>query len=133
MFFLTLPYLVTLLPRDLVALLDGLRDRHLVTRLPWDLLALLHRPLDLDLVTVLLRLAVLLVAVTRAEGVGGGALLLVGRLVLGGTLGLVGRGALRLVRCLVVGGAFRFVRVRALNRNELYTIEYNLIYSESKS
>ena len=39
----------------------------------------------------------LLVAVTRAEGVGGGALLLVRRLVLGGTLGLVGRGALRLV------------------------------------
>ena len=56
----------------------------------------------------------LLVAVTRADRVGGGALLLVGRLVLGGTLGLVGRGALRLVRGLVVGGAFRLVGVRAL-------------------
>ena len=119
MFFLTLPYLVTLLPWDLVALLDGLLDRHLVTRLPWDLLALLHRPLDRDLVTVLLRLAVLLVAMTRADWlVGGGALLFnvnsVQCLVLGGTLGMVGRGALRLVRCLVVGGAFRLVGVRAL-------------------
>ena len=57
----------------------------------------------------------LLVAVTRADGlVGGGALLLVRRLVLGGTLGLVGRGALRLVRGFVVGGAFRLVGVRAL-------------------
>ena len=105
---------MTLLAGDLVTLLDGLLDRHLVTRLPWDLLALLHRPLDRDLVTVLLRLAVLLVAVTRADRVGGGALLLVRRLVLGGTLGLVGRGALRLVRGLVVGGAFRLVGVRAL-------------------
>ena len=112
---------MTLLPGDLVALLDGLRNRHLVTRLPWDLLALLHRPLDLDLVTVLLRLAVLLVAMTRADWlVGGGALLFnvnsVQRLVLGGTLGLVGRGALRLVRGLVVGRAFRLVGVRALKK-----------------
>ena len=84
---------MTLLPGDLVALLDGLLDRHLVTRLPWDILALLHRPLDRDLVTVLLRLAVLLVANVNS----------VQCLVLGGTLGMVGRGALRLVRCLVVG------------------------------
>ena len=108
---------MTLLPGDLVALLDRLLDWYLVTSLTWDLLALLHRLLNRDLVTVLLRLAVLLVAVTRANWlVGRGALLLVGRLVDSGTLGLVRRGALCLVGGLVVGGAFCLVRVRALER-----------------